>query len=177
MSIADDFECVSKVVQQSEKYICGEIGKLQLELKKCNQSLSVCEAKIKEQDVKIQKLELKSVAQDQKINSLQTEKQSMLEQIRGLQALVESPNAHTACKSAIQKAFASALQSILPDSNVAAMDTSVTDTSVLQPLPPESMAYVQLTSTPLQQVPVPDPQLNQACRVTLGKRKSSATSE
>lgn len=177
MSVADDFECVSKVVQQSEKFICGEIGKIQQELKKCNQSLSVCQTKIKEQDVKIQKLELESIAQGQRISRLQTEKQSMLEQIRGLQALVDSPNAHSACRSAIQKAFASALQSVLPDSNVAAMDTSVTDTSVLQPLPSESMAYVQLTSTPLQQLPVPDPQMNQACRVTLGKRKSSATSE
>ena len=177
MSVVDDFECVSKIVQQSEKFICGEMAKLQRELKKCNLSLTVCESKIKEQDVKIQKLETESKAQDQKISILQTEKQSLLEQVRALQAQVDSPNAHIACKSAIQNAFASALQSVLPDSNVAAMDTSVTDTSVLQPLPPESMAYVQLTSTPLQQLPVPDPQLTQACRVTLGKRKSSATSE
>ena len=142
MSVVDDFECVSKIVQQSEKFICGEMAKLQRELKKFKKSLTECESKIKEQNVKIQKLETESKAQDQKISILQTEKQSLLEQVRALQAQVDSPNAHSVCKSAIQKAFASALQSVLPDSNVAAMDTSVTDSSVLQPLPPESIAYV-----------------------------------
>ena len=179
MSVVDDLECVSKIVQQSEKYLCGEMSKLQREFKKCNQTVTACESRIKEQEVKIQKLEVESKAQDQKITNLQTEKQSLLEQVRELQAQVDRPDAHDACRATLQRAFASALDSVLPVSNVnaAAMDRSVTDTSVLQSLHPESMGCLQITSTPLQHLPIADPQLTQTCRMTLGKRKSSATSE
>ena len=85
MSVDDDLECISKIMQQSEKYICGEISKLHGELKNCNQSFRVCETKMKQQDVRIEKLECQVKAQDQKINILQTEKQNLLERVNAMQ--------------------------------------------------------------------------------------------
>ena len=181
MSEADDLEYVTKIVQQSEKFICGELAKLQRELKNCTQSLKVCETKMKKQDVTIQKLETELKVQDQKISSLQTEKQSLIEQVMVLQTQVDNPKAHSACKSAMEKAFTSALQSVLFDSNVPAMDTSATNISELQPLPLEPTSYIQVSSTPQQQVPAPDPPRYEAFKVDLGKRKfipeTSSTSE
>ena len=127
MSVDDDLECISKIVQQSEKYICGEISKLHGELKNCNQSFRVCETKMKQQDVRIEKLECQVKAQDQKINILQTEKQNLLERVNALQTKVDNPNTHTDCKATMQKVFASALKSILPETN-----ESVTDIILLK---------------------------------------------
>ena len=132
--------------------MCGEISKLHGELKNCNQSLRVCETKMEQQDVRIEKLECQVKAQDQKINILQTEKQNLLDRVNALQTKVDNPNTHTDCKATMQKAFASALQSTLPETNESVMDFSFAETSVT--LPPEPMSYIEVTST-LQPGPQP----------------------
>ena len=70
-----------------------------MESSKTNQSLRVCGTKMKQQDVKIEKLECQVKAQDQKINILQTEKQNLLERVNALQTKVDNPNTHTDCKA------------------------------------------------------------------------------
>ena len=177
MSTADDCEFVRKIVEKSEKYICAELVKLQREVRSWSESLKGCHTNMKAQDAKIKKLETALQVQDHKISTLQTEKQGLLEQVEALKAQIENFNAHSACKLTIQKAFASALQSVLPDDNLPSMDTSVLETSVVQQLPPEPMSYMEVTSTPQQQEAAPV-QLYQARHSNLGKRKfPSSTSE
>ena len=104
MSVSNDFECITKVVQLSEKSICVELAKVQRKLKICEaklkeqdgtiQILKLCEAKIEEHNAKMQTLE-------QKLTVLENENKSLMEQITCLQVdknIINIHSIHSGCR-------------------------------------------------------------------------------